>query len=317
MTIVAEAKRSRDDDTPLETPTAGGDGRFPLLAGETLSGGLKRVLLGEIVGAREALADGTISREEAVHRVRRRLKRARAVFSVVEEVPGANRDHRTAQARDIGRLLAGARDADVVAREARRVLARAEGRTVAAAGVLVERLETAQQAAHAVLPPLDEVAARLRAAEADARSLPDRFEAGRLLADAIVAAYRRGRRDWRDLCDGASVEAMHDWRKRVKRRRHLSALVPIDTPLTTRALQRDLDDLGEILGEEHDLALLAARLDEDAALLRPREGRDGVVDLIERRRRRLAKKAVELGEELYGARSRDAAAVLEPLRELC
>ena len=317
MTIVAEAKRSRYDDTPLETPTAGGDGRFPLLAGETLSGGLKRVLLGEIVGAREALADGTISREEAVHRVRRRLKRARAVFSVVEEVPGANRDHRTAQARDIGRLLAGARDADVVAREARRVLARAEGRTVAAAGVLVERLETAQQAAHAVLPPLDEVAARLRAAEADARSLPDRFEAGRLLADAIVAAYRRGRRDWRDLCDGASVEAMHDWRKRVKRRRHLSALVPIDTPLTTRALQRDLDDLGEILGEEHDLALLAARLDEDAALLRPREGRDGVVDLIERRRRRLAKKAVELGEELYGARSRDAAAVLEPLRELC
>lgn len=317
MTIVAEAKRSRYDDTPLETPTAGGDGRFPLLAGETLSGGLKRVLLGEIVGAREALADGTISREEAVHRVRRRLKRARAVFSVVEEVPGANRDHRTAQARDIGRLLAGARDADVVAREARRVLARAEGRTVAAAGVLVERLETAQQAAHAVLPPLDEVAARLRAAEADAHSLPDRFEAGRLLADAIVAAYRRGRRDWRDLCDGASVEAMHDWRKRVKRRRHLSALVPIDTPLTTRALQRDLDDLGEILGEEHDLALLAARLDEDAALLRPREGRDGVVDLIERRRRRLAKKAVELGEELYGARSRDAAAVLEPLRELC
>lgn len=317
MTIVAEAKRSHYDDTPLETPTAGGDGRFPLLAGETLSGGLKRVLLGEIVGAREALADGTISREEAVHRVRRRLKRARAVFSVVEEVPGANRDHRTAQARDIGRLLAGARDADVAAREARRVLARAEGRTVAAAGVLVERLETAQQAAHAILPPLDEVAARLRAAEADARSLPDRFEAGRLLADAIVAAYRRGRRDWRDLCDGASVEAMHDWRKRVKRRRHLSALVPIDTPLTTRALQRDLDDLGEILGEEHDLALLAARLDEDAALLRPREGRDGVVDLIERRRRRLAKKAVELGEELYGARSRDAAAVLEPLRELC
>lgn len=317
MTIVAEAKRSRYDDTPLETPSAGDDARFPLLAGETLSGGLKRVLLGEIVGARAALADGTISREEAVHRVRRRLKRARAVFSVVEEVPGADREHRTARVRDIGRLLAGARDADVVAREARRVLARAEGRTVAAAGVLVERLETAQQAAHAVLPPLDEVAARLRAAEADARSLPDRFEAGRLLADAIVAAYRRGRRDWRDLCDGASVEAMHDWRKRVKRRRHLSALVPIDTPLTTRALQRDLDDLGEILGEEHDLALLAARLDEDQALLRPREGRDGVVDLIERRRRRLAKKAVELGEELYGARSRDAAAVLEPLRELC
>lgn len=305
------------DDVPLEAaPGAANDGRFALEPGETLAGGLKRVLLGEIVGARAALADPSIGRDEAVHRVRRRLKRVRSLFFVLDEVPGANRENRSAQARDVGRLLAGARDADVLAAEARRILARAEGSTVAAAGLMVERLENDQAEAHRALPPLDEVAARLRASEADARSLPDRFPAGRLLADALVASHRRGRRDWRDLGDGLSVEALHDWRKRVKQRRHLSALVPIATSVTTPALQRDLGDLGEILGEEHDLWLLQDRMEADGGLLRPREGRDSVVELIARRRRRLAKKALELGEELYGVRTRDVDAALEGLREV-
>jgi hypothetical protein len=102
----------------------------------------------------------------------------------------------------------------------------------------------------------------------------------------------------------------------VKQRRHLSALVPIETAVTTRAIQRDLEDLGEFLGEEHDLAMLAHRLEVDERLLRPREGRAGMIDLVARRRRKLSAKALELGEELYVARSRDVAAALDGLREL-
>jgi CHAD domain-containing protein len=274
------------------------------------------VLIGEIVTAREALADPAISPEEAVHRVRRRLKRARSLFFVLDEVPGANRENRAVAARDTARLLAGTRDADVLVLEARRILARTEGRDVAAAGLLVERLEAERAEARRTPPPLDEVAARLRASEADARSLPERFAAGHLLAEALVASYRRGRRDWRELGEGFTLETMHDWRKRVKQRRHLSALVPIETSVTTAAIQRDLEDLGEMLGEEHDLALLMARLDGDERLLRPREGRSGVFDLITRRRRKLAKKALELGEELYGARSRDIETALDELEKL-
>lgn len=318
MTTVGAAPRSGTyDDTPLEVaPAAEGKPGLALLAGETLAGGLKRILVAEIVTARDALSDPTIGREEAIHRVRRRLKRVRSLFFVLAEVPGANRDARADQARDTARLLAGARDADVAAAQARRILARAEGSAVAGAGLLVERLETAQARAHDHRPPLDEVAARLRASEADARSLPDRFPAGRLLAEALTASHRRGRRDWRALGEGESVDTMHDWRKRVKQRRHLSALVPIETVVTTRSIQRDLEDLGEKLGEEHDLAVLAHRLRDDEGLLGVRDGREAIRDLIERRRRKLRRKAIELGDELYGLRTRDFAAELEALREL-
>lgn len=318
MTVHADDTRSPTyDDTPLEmAPDASGIARFTLRPNESLAQGLKRILLGEIVTAREALADPAIAPEEAIHRVRRRLKRARSILFVLDEVPGANRENRVAQVRDVGRLLAGARDADVAAREARRILARAEGRSVTAAGLLVERLETDRDEAHRVLPPLDEVASRLRACEADARSLPDRFPAGRLLAGALEESHRRGRRDWRDLTDGASVETMHDWRKRVKQRRHLSALVPIATPVSSRAVQHDLEQLGETLGEEHDLWLLAGRIEADERLLRPREGREAILELVAKRRRKLTKKAFELGDELYGTRTRDFAAALEGLRDL-
>lgn len=303
-------------DRPAIDRSAVGKARFFLLEGETLAAGLKRMLIAEIVDARTVLADPAIARDERVHRVRRRLKWVRSLWSVLDPVPGANQKERRNQIRAAATALAGARDADVLAGEARRIADQAEGRAGDVAKLLRDRLQAAAELAHREAPPIDEVVARLSAAEADARSLPERFEAGRLLAEALTACYRRGRQDWREIDDGTSTAALHDWRKRVKQRRHLSALVPFDTPVTTPAIQADLEELGEILGEEHDLALLTQRLQEAATLLGEREGRDLILDLVAKRRRKLKKTAIGLGEELYGARTRDFAAELHGLDEL-
>jgi CHAD domain-containing protein len=218
---------------------------------------------------------------------------------------------------EIGRALAAAREADVAAAESRRLIERGDGRIGSAMARLVERFDAERQAAHDRLPAAAEISARLRACEADARSLPERFPAGRLLAEALGRSYRRGRRDWRALEDGITVETMHDWRKRVKRRRHLSALVPIATEVTTGSIQHDLEALGEMLGEEHDLALLQHRLEAERSRPEGREAHDEVADLLARRRRKLAKRALDLGEELYGQRGRRFDAELAGLAELC
>lgn len=299
------------DRTPV------GKARHLLHEGETLAEGLRRFVVAEIAAARVELTDPALPRDEAIHRTRRHLKRVRSLFTVLEPVPGADRENRIRRIRDTARLLAGARDANVVAAEARRLHAQSHGAAERAAGRLAERLEAAVAVAHSATPPIEEIAARLRASEASARSLPTRFEAGRLLADALVETYRRGRRDWREIEDGTSVAALHDWRKRVKARRHLSALVPIPTAVTGRSILSDLEQLGEILGEEHDLAVLRHRLEDDPALLGSGEGRDDVLDLVARRRRRLKKDALELGGDLYDLRTRAFAHELEALRELC
>ncbi|TBW41217.1 CHAD domain-containing protein [Siculibacillus lacustris] len=296
--------------------TAVGKARFLLLEGETLAQALKRVLIGEITGAAATLVDPAIARSEAIHLVRRRLKRARSLFEVLEDVPGANQKGRTRQIRDTGRLLAAGRDADVLAAGARRLKIEAAGQASEAATRLVGRLEVAARLAHAEAPPLDAVVARLRASEADARSLPERFEAGRLLAEALGQSYRQGRRDWCEIADGVAGERLHDWRKRVKQRRHLSVMVPFDTAVTTRSIQDDLEDLAEVLGEEHDLALMRLEIETRPGLVERRSDREALFEMIAHRRRKLLKTALAFGEELYGDRTRLFTRDLAPLHEI-
>lgn len=293
-----------------------GKARYLPRPGETMAIVLKRILIDEITGARAIVSDPDLCREDAVHRTRRALKRVRSLWAVLEPLPGANRDGRVRQVRDAGRLLSAARDADVMAAEARRLAARADDRSGPAALLLERRCAERARQAHLDTVPFDRVAARLRACEADARSLPTGFAGGRLLADALSASYRRGRKDWRDIDDGASGKALHDWRKRVKQRRHLSAIVPIVTAVTCRSIQTDLEQLGEILGEEHDLAVMKHRLDDQPGLLATGEGLGDVLDLIGRRRRKLRKVALDLGGELYSLRGRAFERELEGLREL-
>ncbi|MCE1237862.1 MAG: CHAD domain-containing protein [Hyphomicrobiales bacterium] len=293
-----------------------GKARLRLRPGETLAGALRRILIDEITSARAVVGDPDLPRQEVIHATRRNLKRVRSLWFVLDPLPGANRDGRIRQVRDTARLLAEARDADVLAAEARRLDERADGRAALATRLFLARCEELAERAHDAAPPFAQVSARLRACEADARSLPTSFEGGRLLADALAASYRRGRRDWREIEDGAGGEALHDWRKRVKQRRHLSEMVPIETSVTRRSIQTDLEKLGEILGEEHDLAVMKERLEEEPELLAPREGRDDLLELLAHRRRRLRKIAIDLGGEVYDLRTRVFERELEALREL-
>ncbi len=269
--------------------------------GETLAASMKRVLIAEIVAARRVLEDCDLPRDRAIHDARRHMKWIRSLWFVLDPVPGANREGRRHQVAETAALLSRARDADVMASEAHRMFDRSgmgeAGRR------LVQSLEADARLAHCETPPAEAVLARLRASEADARSLPSHFPAGRHLVEALAACYRRGRRDWRMLLDGGSTEALHDWRKRVKRRHHITALVPVPTTVTTRSIQADLDDLGEILGEEHDLSLLADRLVSKADPMASAE-RETLLGRVAEQRRKLKKASLALGEELYGAKTR-------------
>jgi CHAD domain-containing protein len=103
--------------------------------------------------------------------------------------------------------------------------------------------------------------------------------------------------------DGGS-EALHDWRKAVKRHRyHLQFLhgAPPDESITDLAR---LEELGELLGEDHDLAVLEATVANDARSLPGGAARDRLSAAITQRRRALKAKAGPLGERLFGMRPR-------------
>jgi CHAD domain-containing protein len=95
-----------------------------------------------------------------------------------------------------------------------------------------------------------------------------------------------------------SARAAHAWRKRVKDLRYAAEI------LGQRPLARRADRLAELLGEEHDLVVLAGLLPPSGrAPFKGKRGKRARKDLlarIERRRRRLHKRALREGERVYG-----------------
>jgi CHAD domain-containing protein len=124
--------------------------------------------------------------------------------------------------------------------------------------------------------------------------------------------YRKGRARWiRAAARKPSARALHRWRKEVKDLRYVVELLDVrPSPATPAAgrraakLAQRADALGELLGEEHDLALLAERVRKHDELKRHKRARRALLRTIARRRARLREQALRAGGRLYRRKPR-------------
>jgi CHAD domain-containing protein len=286
---------------------------FALRQGEPFGAELKRVLYGEIRQARAHL-DAPVDREGAVHQARRSLKRARTLLLVLEPVLAEHYERQRDGLRDAARALAPARDADVMLGRAGWLLRHADvAHDAKAAAALLRHLERRAEAAHTEAVDTDAVAARLAAVEGDVLALPVRIDGAGLIVAGFEQVYRLGRRDWRHCDEGAPDEALHEWRKAVKHRLHLTDLLIGRSAATSPSIRKDLAELADLLGDEHDFALLGQLIDAERDLAGGKAAARGLGRIVEKRRRKLTRRALELGGELYGVKTRRFA---EPIRAL-
>jgi CHAD domain-containing protein len=126
-----------------------------------------------------------------------------------------------------------------------------------------------------------------------------------IVAPGLRSIYRQGDRRSRLAARSRreDARAMHQWRKRVKDLRYAAEMLGRGEPL--RRLAHRADRLGELLGEDHDLAVLADRLRAPGdnghghALAAGANTRKLLLKLIARQRRRLRRRALLKGERLY------------------
>lgn len=121
--------------------------------------------------------------------------------------------------------------------------------------------------------------------------------------DAVVGGiervYRRGYRGLARAADTKSVEDLHEWRKRVKYLRYqMETLTPL-YPSLIGATAKSLDTLGELLGDDHDLAVLADRVLDHPESCRHERERWVLIALIHERRASLQAQAFRHGTALY------------------
>ena len=124
--------------------------------------------------------------------------------------------------------------------------------------------------------------------------------------DTLVAgaarAYARGREAFAAARQDPSPERLHDWRKRVKDLWYRQRLLADAWPGPVKAFADECDRLGELLGDDHDLAVLAALLsaaDADAEAAPPSVNVNRMLELIAARRDQLKDEAFALGRHVY------------------
>lgn len=314
--------------------------RFGLLSDETPASGCQRIALGQLDLAIELLrGESSVPPEEAVHETRKALKRLRALMRLLEGELGAKRARRErAVLRDAAARLAGARDAEVMVSTLDALVERHPRKLGHDRGVAELREDLERERLRASARTLGDALARERVAEelADARvrvakwKLPADRSAVRLTGVGLERIYRAGRGGRRRSGRrNAGPKMLHKWRKHVKDLRYGAEVLEVRAPPKTGAeassskrqpkwsgrtvkrskriavVARRADRLGEMLGEEHDLMLLAERVRAHKSLKRRRKRtRKRLLRAISRRRARLRKRALRDGERLYALGSR-------------
>lgn len=284
---------------------------------EPLPVGLKRLTLGEMENAASGFFDGEEAFGLAVHEARRSSKRIRAVLRLIRyELGDQIFKFEDRWMRDTAKLVSPVRDAAALV-ESVDVLDRIYGHLLvdgALAGtrqrldVRRERLEMRVMEDPAIVVTVVEKLEKAHGRYANwpvdpsakhiyGVGIRDSFEA---IGPGLTHTYRRGRREmvsaYTETLDAAKF---HEWRKSVKYLRHQMELLTPIWPEVVVGMAVTLERIGELLGQDHDLAMLLQKLDADAALCPDPVERSLIRALAMQRRSDLQTAARVLGRRVF------------------
>ncbi|MFN3846402.1 MAG: CHAD domain-containing protein [Paracoccaceae bacterium] len=232
-----------------------------LTSDRTLSHALRRVV-GEELDAALAHPDRADA-PSVIHDVRKRVKKVRALLRLVD--PGfAKGAEVNAILRDAARGIGALRDARVMLATHDTLFG--EDKTNPLRVVLQDRFDTAR-----TNPDQAESMASFRTALADVRISVDQWEVkgkdARVLAMGLSRTRKRGQTALAHARHYATPESIHDLRKRVKDMWYQTRLMSAIWPEVMAAHVTEADQLGETLGEHHDLSVYRSLCDEIGASL--------------------------------------------------
>ncbi len=264
---------------------------------EPLPDGIRRIARGRIDHAIDELRGKTDSTpEEAVHEARKDMKKLRALLRLARGELGEDTFSReNACFRDAARELAGARDSDVMLETLGALeLSPGVGFELRKAIEADRRRNGAGDRAGAARDAL----AILKEARNRVGDWPLEHDSFEAVAGGLGRTYRRGRRALKAAGAEPSVEALHEWRKRVKELWYDHTLLCALWPPVMAAAGDEAHELSELLGDDHDLAVLASWVSENG------EAGPELFEAVDRRRDELQQEAFALGARVYAEKPR-------------
>jgi CHAD domain-containing protein len=279
---------------------------FQLQPEESLRKAFRRIVrkqmdavLEELTGPRKG------PRDEAVHEARKSLKKIRTVLRLIRLVIGEKTYRRENTCfRDAGRPLTEVRDARILIETLDKLAEHFEehiaGRSF---GDVRKGLQDYLRAVRKrVLDEQDAFAVvgqTVRQARDRVKGWTDVPAKWPSIGEGLECVYRRARAAFGDAAADPTVENLHEWRKQVKYLRYqLEILRPL-WPERLEELATEADRMGDLLGDDHDLAVLRRVLLHDPGPFGDDRDREVLLALIDRRRAELEQEVLLLGERFF------------------
>jgi CHAD domain-containing protein len=280
---------------------------YRLRADEPEAEGVRRIALGRVDSAIGELSERTGDDfSAAIHEARKDLKKVRAVLRLVRDELGADPYRaQNARFRDAGRLLSGARDAEVklgtlASLEEHYGDALDRAHLTAYRAVLSSDRDRAEASADEDSQGhLAEALRELESARSDVEDWPLESRGWDLFAGGLGRSYVRGRRAFQAIAQDPTDENVHEWRKRVKDLwYHLRILRGIRPEFTEPAAE-EAHELSDLLGDHHDLTVLRQDLEDRKDELGGAAPTAVLAGAIARRQDELLEPALTLGNRRY------------------
>jgi CHAD domain-containing protein len=281
---------------------------FQFAPGESVNDGTRRLALEQIGAAITHLRCAKGDRQEHIHASRKCMKRLRGLVRLVRGELGDEVYRReNACFREIAQGLSGLRDAEALIEALDDLVIwlgprSPKSRFAAIRRWLNKRRVTAYQKLEADETRVEEAVALLDEAEKRVSSWPLHGDGFTVMADGMRRVYGRGRKEFAEALWRPATSAMHGWRKRVKYLWYHVQLLRDTWPQMMQVTQAELDQLGDMLGKDHDLALLFEVVVEEF----PRSGASATVGALKKRigerRAALQDECFVSGRQLYAER---------------
>ncbi|HTU26953.1 MAG TPA: CHAD domain-containing protein [Pirellulales bacterium] len=272
---------------------------FGLKENESIAAGICRASRQQLKRANREM--GELPGDSAVHDIRKRFKRVRALARLVRASLGERRYRSSNKAvRDAGKPLAELRDAEATMGALERLVRRGRVSETAAKTLrdeLSAHYDVAREGSFEA-ESQDTIHGLLRKARKSVRKWKIGSAGWKAIEAGLTDTYEKAQQAFLAAAIDPSISNLHEWRKQVK---YLWNEIEFIKRLRPRALGRlagSLHRLGDLLGDDHDLAVLVQTFEKSQAANKAAVVEE-LAPLIHEQRRRFEQKAFRLGEQLF------------------
>lgn len=253
----------------------------------------------------------TLNIHEAVHDIRKRLKKLRALARLVRDEMG-EKNYKSINIfyRDLGRELADFRDLTAHIETIENLRERyGDHLYVNFFNSVIKKVEKERDEMEAELKARnffsDHLVNQLKYARKELVKWPVKTNDISIILPSIKRVYTRGNKALKEAYKNPLKENFHEWRKRVKYLWYQMLLLQDTWPELFSTFEAEIHELADLLGDDHDLMVLNTKLEKDGFGLEDPQQQELIHAVVKEYSEHLRDNAKTKGELIYAEKPDD------------